>query len=64
MARYSAYTVGTLVWGIQLLRWGYRTSPYGDYSRFNYLNTAPFPGLLRPYVVIPDGHHGKCKGCP
>src|SRR5438105_3609664 len=25
VARYSAYTLGTLVWGIQLLRWGYRT---------------------------------------
>jgi hypothetical protein len=25
VARYTAYTLGTLVWGIQLLRWAYRT---------------------------------------
>jgi hypothetical protein len=45
--------------------WGYRTSTYGDYSRFNYKNTGPFPGLVRPYVWFPCPHHGSgsCHSC-
>jgi hypothetical protein len=41
------------------LRWGFRTSPYGDYSRFNYTSTGPFPALPRPYVWFPCDHPKK-----
>ena len=43
---------------------GYRTSPYGDYSRFAYSATGPFPGLPRPSARIEkDRTHHKANGC-
>jgi hypothetical protein len=46
------------------LRWGYRSSPYGDYGRFNYTSTGPFPGMPRPYVWSPHECRKSCAGTP
>lgn len=42
------------------LAYGYRTSPYGDYSRFTYFKTSsPFPGRRRAWVHFENDHkHG------
>ncbi len=41
---------GTMWVGGPNLRWGSRTSPYGEYSRFAFYATGPYVGLPRPYV--------------
>jgi hypothetical protein len=41
------------------LGYGYRTSPNGDYSRYSYFATGPFPGLPRPYVKYDLTHREK-----
>ncbi len=32
------------------LDYGFRTSPYGVYSRFAYWSTGPYPAMPRPYA--------------
>jgi hypothetical protein len=41
------------------LSYGYRTSPYGDYSRFAYYRTGPFPALPRASLrhEAPPSHY-------
>jgi hypothetical protein len=44
------------------LGYGYRTSPYGDYSRQSYFATGPFPALPRPFLRYENDHwHNKRK---
>ena len=46
---------GTMWVGGPNLRYGYRTSPYGEYSRYAYYATGPYVGLPRPYIRA-EGH--------
>src|SRR4051794_27566744 len=51
-------TQGQATYGPSGLGYGFRTSPYGEFSRYRYYRSAPFPSLWRPPARF-DTPHGQ-----